>query len=133
MNRPTSEDRVFSTVVTVIVFVSWISVILVALGVKPAVGQALPDFDAKGYCSAMQEQAETVSAIQLVGCIEQEQAAYDDLVAIWPQVPEPVRHRCVTLEERAAIGRPGTGSFFILLACIEAELDALRMLNEQGA
>lgn len=84
---------------------------------SPAYAQAVPRYDAIGYCDPV---AETVggSYVMKNGCLEQEQTVYNGLKARWASIPGRAGSYCD--EVAHSIG----GSYVILEGCIQQEVGA---------
>ena len=75
-----------------------------------------PNYDAEAHCK---EVASSYSAFMDNACLAQEQSAYDGLKAAWANLPADAREHC---DEVARFG--GKGTYFMLKACIDQEMQA---------
>ncbi|WP_406871595.1 hypothetical protein WHT83_14845 [Aminobacter sp. P9b] len=95
------------------------ALILIAGASGTAWASELPRFDVESHCKAVASFGGTYSASLDESCFSMEQAAYDGLKPIWPDLPASVARHCA---EVAAFGGPG--SYSLLESCIRMEVDA---------
>lgn len=82
----------------------------------------LPHFDPAAYCKRVSEMVGQ-SAWMTKACLDQEQAAYDDLKPIWAGLPDPMKQTCQ--RQATIIGR----SYWFLKACVDQERTASKQLE----
>jgi hypothetical protein len=80
--------------------------------------EGLPRYDVAALCTAASG-ALGNSAFAKSACQEQEQESYDRLKARWAGLPDEVRTTCQKISAWT-----GSGSYFVLGACVDVELDA---------
>ncbi len=99
---------------------------LAVLAGAPATARAeMPDYDTAGYCQAVASFGGVPSEMIRNGCLQQEQAAYNELKSTWDALPATLRAHCNQVARFT-----GPGSFMLLKGCVDQELDAAQQ-NQQ--
>jgi len=80
--------------------------------------EALPRYDVAALCTAASG-ALGNSAFARSACQDQEQESYDRLKQRWAGLPDEVRTTCQKVSSWT-----GPGSYFVLGACVDVELEA---------
>ena len=95
-------------------------VVLLPLFVPPAFGQG-PKLDVKSICEARSADAKKVGSPpdqSITDCVRDEEAAKQQLNAVWASTPVAIRKRCES-DARSL----GTTSYLDLLSCIQIAQD----------
>lgn len=93
-----------------------ITVATVITFTNAATAQDIPRYDVAGHCAQVAAVGGAPSEVARNGCIQMEQAAYDNLKRSWSAFPAPTRAHC----NRVATFS-GPGSYNILKGCIDME------------
>jgi hypothetical protein len=92
-----------------------------AHGLLPVANQArgfLPRYDLEAHCKELASFVRSYSEALENACLAREQSAYDALKNGWSDVPAEARTHCDIVARCC-----GTGSYFLLHACIQQELE----------
>ena len=92
---------------------------LVSTAACTARGHGLPQYDPEAHCKELASFVRSYSAALENACLAEEQSAYDALKNGWSDVPAEARTHCDEVARCC-----GTGSYFLLQACIQQELEA---------
>lgn len=98
---------------------------IVILAASPSLAN-VPRYDPERWCNAVASEGGNYSRVIMNGCLQQEQAAYDQLGLEWATLPSSMQSWC---DEVAKEGDEG-GSYVILLGCVEQEQKAGRDVQQ---
>lgn len=83
----------------------------------PSFAESVPRYDPDAFCKDV-AQFSGGSSVIYSGCIDSEQASYNNLKEAWPSLPDTVRSYCDD------VARYADGSYVILEGCVEQEIEA---------
>lgn len=97
-------------------------VVLVATAGQ-ASAQEIPDIDPMKQC---RKQTDAVGGGEwlMKACLEQEQAAYDQLKAAWPTLDARTRRQCIGQARAVSLG------YWLIQACVEQERSAKEAVQQ---
>jgi hypothetical protein len=90
-----------------------------AISLVSTAADGLPQYDPEAHCKELASFVRSDRAALENACLAEEQSAYDALKNGWSDVPAEARTHCDEVARCC-----GTGSYFLLQACIQQELAA---------